>query len=72
MNIVVVDCKQLIGKRYGVEINFMVLDYKPAVPVLCQLFISVDSDKNLPEFLTDLHNKGNASIEGIFFDLVNN
>jgi len=70
MDVVIVDCKQLIGKRYGVEINLMVLDYKPTVSVLCQLFF-VDSDENMPEFLADLHNKRNASIKGIFFDLVN-
>lgn len=71
MDIVVVDCKQLIGKRYGVEINLMVLDDKPTVSVLGQLFIFVDSDENMPEFLTDLHYKRYASIEGIFLDLVN-
>lgn len=70
MDIFVVYCKQLIGQRDGVEINLVILDDKPTISIFSQLLIIVDGYQYLSELLADLHDKRYTSVEGIFFDLV--
>ena len=50
----------------------MVLDYQPAVSIFSQLLIFIDGYKDMSEFLADLHDKRNTSVERILFDLVDN
>lgn len=48
----------------------MVLDDQPAVPVLREILLLEHGDEDLPELLAHLHDEGDAAVEGVLLDLV--
>ena len=70
MDVVVVDCEQLVCKRNGVQGDLVVLDDEPGVAVVGGV-AGVDGEEYLAELLTHLDNEGDAAVEGILLDLVN-
>lgn len=48
----------------------MVLDNEPAISVFDVVFILMDDVNDVSELLADLHYKGDAAIEWIVFDFV--